>query len=163
MMRESLIQALRGALRECPTADTPVRKEGVTVNENTQQRTLTIEVSPLKHSKERFYLVLFEEESVQHVHLLQESPKREITSLSCSVNSPRHERRLKRFKSNTKSPMSPCRLSTRRSSAATRSCKVSMRSSKRWVREDGCGENGDVSWICPIWLRRLSEKDRVLY
>jgi PAS domain S-box-containing protein len=67
MMRESLIQALRAALRECQTEDKPVRKEGVTVNETAQRRTLTIEVIPLKHSKERFYLVLFEEENVQHV------------------------------------------------------------------------------------------------
>lgn len=67
MTRDSLNQPLRAMIRKCQAEDKPVRKEGMAVTDESRQRTLSLEVIPLKRLNEHFYLILFEEESVKDV------------------------------------------------------------------------------------------------
>lgn len=63
MAREGLLLDLRGAIQKARKKDVPVRKEGVQVHFNGDSITVTLEVIPFRKisSKERHYLVLFEE------------------------------------------------------------------------------------------------------
>jgi two-component system CheB/CheR fusion protein len=61
MAREGLMLPLRAAINKAKKQNKLVRKENVRVNQNGQTHTANLEVVPLKHVKERCYLIFFEE------------------------------------------------------------------------------------------------------
>ena len=60
MAREGLISPLRAAISKVKKEHVAVRKENIKVAQNGQGETISLEVVPLKHLKQRFYLVFFE-------------------------------------------------------------------------------------------------------
>ncbi|MGH7599076.1 MAG: CheR family methyltransferase, partial [bacterium] len=67
MAREGLLFDLRTAIHKARKEEAPVRKENVLVKNNGQTREINLEVIPFKapQSKERYFLVLFEEAARQ--------------------------------------------------------------------------------------------------
>ena len=65
MARDGLMLPLRAALNEAKKSNRVVRKESVRVNQSGQGPTANLEVVPLKHLKERCYLIFFEDGAAQ--------------------------------------------------------------------------------------------------
>jgi two-component system CheB/CheR fusion protein len=66
MAREGLLSDLRTAFRDARKSNAPERREGVRVNVNNHTIAVTLEVIPfIGPSKERFFLVLFEEQDLE--------------------------------------------------------------------------------------------------
>jgi len=61
MVREGLMLPLRAAIERARKEQKPVRRENVRVVRDGQTRPVNLEVIPLKHVRERAYLILFEE------------------------------------------------------------------------------------------------------
>ena len=61
MAREGLMLPLRAAINQAKKENKTARKENVRVNQNGKTRTVNVEVIPLKHLKERCFLILFED------------------------------------------------------------------------------------------------------
>lgn len=61
MAKENLVQHLRVLINRAQKDNKVIRKEGIRVTPNGRNCLVTIEVIPLKHLKEPFYLIIFEE------------------------------------------------------------------------------------------------------
>ena len=128
MTRQSLNQSLRALIRRCKAEEKPVRKERLTLRDADVQRELALEVVPINRLNERFHLILFQEQIVKDAAALRRSRTRTSASWNCSRIWRKCGRRLNFFSNDMRARMSRCRLSTKKSNPAMRSCRASTRS-----------------------------------
>jgi len=145
MARQGLMLPLRAAINEAKKENNSVRRESVRVNQNGGTRTVNVEVVPLKNLRERCFLILFDDaERVARVSgtIPHEEPRGSKTPRSTSAKEESRGAALKRELAETRAYLQSVleqhdaayeelQASTKKSNRPTRSCRASMRSSKR--------------------------------